>query len=553
MTADRPTIPDSVRARARERAVALANPASLKGLVAAAGGALVLLMPDLATTAVSFVLVITVAMSGLLDLVFALRGRAREAGRRSRTWAFARGIVALAFAAFLTLVALFLPDGAQLGLDLVVQLVGLYVVIRGALVVVRALADRSTGHRGLRLTGGVTAIAVGVVANITPGTVTGAIISGAAIASLLFGLLLVTWGHRRVEGDLPVEVDPWNSSLVDVVWDWIKGSDIGNERRRDLAESLYFESPQRLSKRSAWWVMLVLSVAIATFAVLADSTAVVIGAMLVAPLMVPILGFAGAIVNGWRRRALDSAVMVALGVVASIALSYGLSGWAPVALAFDTNSQIVSRINPTVLDMLIAVAAGAAGAFATVDKRVSSSIAGVAIAVALVPPLSVVGVCLQSGRVGDAAGAFLLFLTNFVAIVLSAAVVFVLTGFVPPAVLRSRASGILTTVIPFVALAAVILVPLMFASEGLLTTAHAQTQAQSVVDDWLGEDSTMVVESLDVSADAVTVALIGTGAAPSAEDLQDLFDEALGRSIDVTVRVTPVRVTTVEAVPTPGA
>ncbi|WP_062071295.1 DUF389 domain-containing protein [Demequina sediminicola] len=536
---------DAIGTRIHDGARAMANPIAAKGLTASISGAAILLMPNVATFLVSMILFVAVAVAGVLDIVFSFTGKHRLLRRINKFFALLRGLVTLAFAVVLIFVAFHERGGAELGLELIVELLGIYVVVRGLIYVISALANHEIVHRGVRITGGITAIALGVISIISPGTVARAMISGGALAAIIFGLVLITWSLRRDEGLLPTKADPYSDGVFVVLWDWIRGSDIGRERREELADALYFESPARLAKRTAWWVMLILSVAIATFAVLADSTAVVIGAMLVAPLMVPILGLAGAIVNGWRRRALDSAVMVGLGVVASITLSYGLAAWTPVALAYDSNSQIVSRVNPTLTDMLIAIAAGAAGAFATVDKRVSASIAGVAIAVALVPPLSVVGVALGGGQIDDAFGAFLLFLTNFVAIVLTASVVFVLTGFARPRVLQSKASGILTTVIPFIALAAVILVPLMFTSQGLLSTASLQATSKDVVDEWLGDDTDLVVQNISVSAGAVKVDLIGTDTPPSAELLQDDFDKALGEDVEVTVQFTPVTITTV--------
>lgn len=186
----------------------------------------------------------------------------------------------------------------------------------------------------------------------------------------------------------------------------------------------------------------------------------VIGAMLVAPLMVPILGLAGALISGWRRQAVQSAALIIGGVLAAVVVSYALSAWAPQVLSLETNAQISSRVNPSLMDILIAIAAGAAGAFATVNSRVASSIAGVAIAVALVPPLAVVGISLSAQRYSDAGGAMLLFFTNFVAIVLAAAAVFAVGGFIPPGLLQRRLRDVLTTMAPFAALAAVIPVAL---------------------------------------------------------------------------------------------
>ncbi len=111
--------------------------------------------------------------------------------------------------------------------------------------------------------------------------------------------------------------------------------------------------------------------AIATFAVLQDSTAVVIGAMLVAPLMTPILGLSAALVNGWRRRSGRSLLQVVLGVAVSVAIGRAVL-LAAGGRQLRDEQQITSRVSPTFLDMLIAIAAGAAGAFATIDRRVTS-------------------------------------------------------------------------------------------------------------------------------------------------------------------------------------
>lgn len=142
--------------------------------------------------------------------------------------------------------------------------------------------------------------------------------------------------------------------------------------------------------------------------------------------------------------------------------------------------------------MCIAIAAGAAGAIATVNKRVSSSIAGVAIAVALVAPLAVVGVTLGGGRFADAGGAFLLLLTNFAAIVLSAALVFVLTGFAEHRRLQENPMRVLGVLGPF-------------------------------------------------------VALRGSGEPPSAEELKADLDAELGGQSALRLTVTPVEVTVVPA------
>ena len=103
-----------------------------------------------------------------------------------------------------------------------------------------------------------------------------------------------------------------------------------------------------------------MSTTIATLAILADSTAVVIGAMLVAPLMTPILGVSAGIVNGWMGRVSRAFATVAGGVAVSILVAWIVSSWAPHFVPIASNSQVISRVSPTLLDMLIALAAGAA-------------------------------------------------------------------------------------------------------------------------------------------------------------------------------------------------
>jgi len=521
---------------------AIANPISFKGIIAALGGTIVLLMPNVTTVVVEVVVLSALGLSGVVDIIAAFGGQRRFGKERGRLLSLVRGVGSLVFVMLLVAIGVLVGEGASIGLQLLVGLVGLYVLVRGLIVAITAMVRRTTTHRAIRITGGVTASVLGALAVLQPEIVSEGMIASAAVLALVLGLLLMTWGLRRAEG-ASSRLDPRTASVTDALWDWIRGSDVGDAQRLELSRTLYHEAPERLSKRFAWWTMLVLSVAIATYAVIADSTAVVIGAMLVAPLMAPILGLAGAIVNGWRWRAVESAATVALGTGVSIMLAYGLAAWAPAAINFDTNSQIVSRVNPTILDMLIALAAGAAGAFATVDKRVSSSIAGVAIAVALVPPLAVVGIAMYGDHGDDARGAFLLFLTNFVAIVLSACVVFVLTGFARFQELRTNMSSILATVIPFVAVAALILVPLMLTSEGLITSASREARSQDVVDEWFGEREDMVVESIDVTPTEVTVELRGSGTPPSALRLQRALEDEFTESVAVTLRVTPVEET----------
>lgn len=177
-------------------------------------------------------------------------------------------------------------------------------------------------------------------------------------------------------------------------------------------------------------VMLALSVVIAVAGLMADSPALVIGAMLVAPLMSPVLGFSVALSMGWPRHMGHTAATVVAASAGSVALAWLLASTLPAGGTLLTH-ELVSRTAPTVLDLLVALAAGAAGAYATVRDDASAALPGVAVAVALVPPLAAAGVTLQLGQTGLAKGAILLYLVNLAAIVLASVIVLLVSGFVP--------------------------------------------------------------------------------------------------------------------------
>jgi uncharacterized hydrophobic protein (TIGR00271 family) len=261
--------------------------------------------------------------------------------------------------------------------------------------------------------------------------------------------------------------------------------------------------------------------------------------MLVAPLMTPIMGAAAAVVNGWRARLMASLGTVALSVIGAVALAWIIAAWFPALVPLSTNSQVTSRVSPTMLDMAIALAAGAAGAYATIDDRVSSSLTGVAIAVALVPPLGVIGITLEASLYDDALGAFVLFLTNFVSIILAAVAVFLLVGLAPVRKMIERRSEI-RSVLGTVAIGAlIIIVPLTFTGNGVLASSSRQASAQSAVEDWLGEDDSLRLAQVETSGTEVSILITGAGKIPPVEDLEDDIAAAFGEPVTLTVEYVP--------------
>ncbi len=168
---------------------------------------------------------------------------------------------------------------------------------------------------------------------------------------------------------------------------------------------------------------------IALFGLLENSAAVIIGAMLISPLMNPILAAALALLLGDGKLGRRSAIVLVLSVSAVVAVTCVAAFVIPLKQA---TPQILARTTPNLLDLFIAFLSGLAGTLALRGGSVAMTILpGVAIAVAVVPPLSVVGYGLSTHQGSIAGGAFLLFITNLVAIVISAVVVFRLIGFQP--------------------------------------------------------------------------------------------------------------------------
>jgi uncharacterized hydrophobic protein (TIGR00271 family) len=180
------------------------------------------------------------------------------------------------------------------------------------------------------------------------------------------------------------------------------------ENLPDLESKLFFEGDRRRPYLVRFTVLLFLSTIIATYGVLSDSTATVIGAMIIAPSMTPILATTAALVMGKARLATHYILIVIGGLIMTIVISIVI-GWITLdVISVTQNSQIASRTAPNLDDLIVALAAGAAAAFAYSRSDVADSLPGVAIAIALVPPLSVVGVTLSQGEWSSAAGAMLM-------------------------------------------------------------------------------------------------------------------------------------------------
>ena len=230
-----------------------------------------------------------------------------------------------------------------------------------------------------------------------------------------------------------------------------------------------------------FFVMILLSAVISILGLLLNSTAVIIGAMLVAPLMSPVLSMSMSLVQG-NLRLLGTATESTLkGAALAIAVSAAITAISPLQLP---TAEILGRTHPTLLDLVVALAAGAAAGYAVSREDVSAALSGVAIAVALMPPLGVVGYGATTQQPGIAGGAALLFIANLSAILLAAALIFLLLGFRPTRAERQRRlqRGLL------VSLAAMFLIAIPLAL--ISRTSFRQLQYQEQVTSILREEFT---------------------------------------------------------------
>ncbi len=193
--------------------------------------------------------------------------------------------------------------------------------------------------------------------------------------------------------------------------------EIKPKRRREI----YNDVTELSQPVGSFYMMVALATVIAAYGLLINSAAVVVGAMLVAPLMGPIFGIALGLAAGDRRllwaslRSEVIGIMIAVGVGVLI----GLTPW-----RLPIGEEWMVRSQPTLYDLVIALASGLAGAYALIDDRISPALPGVAIAVAVLPPLAACGLALSAERWEMAGGAAMLFIANFLAIQIAAAVVF---------------------------------------------------------------------------------------------------------------------------------
>lgn len=170
-----------------------------------------------------------------------------------------------------------------------------------------------------------------------------------------------------------------------------------------------------------YYILIILSCIIATNGLIMDSTAVIIGAMIVAPLMTPILAFSLGVIWGDLRLIKTSMQSIIKGTLLAVVISAAIAYLVPLP---DYSQEILSRTKPTLYDIIVAIASGIVGAYGYANKRISATLVGIAIAVALMPPLCTIGIGLGTFNKSVTTGAVILYVINLISISLAGAAVF---------------------------------------------------------------------------------------------------------------------------------
>lgn len=317
-----------------------------------------------------------------------------------------------------------------------------------------------------------------------------------------------------------------------------------------FTRKLFYEGSRRRPYLERFFVLLILATIIATTGIIGDSTATVIGAMIIAPLMTPIMATAAALIMGQTGRAVQSLMLVTAGVAIVIGLSWLYGMLYPGYINFDENSQIVARVSPRLIDLFAALASGAAGAFCMSREDIADSLPGVAIAISLVPPLCVVGVSFAADEIPAALGALLLFVTNFLAIILAGGGVLAILGLTSAAMIEVRGTARRNAFALVIFAIILVAFPLLATGRKVAQEALTEYRARETAVAWVA-DTNYDVRLVQAQGDIVTIAITGLGDPPSFETLVSGIRSSTGRAVDVTLEILPAQEYTTTLPPEP--
>lgn len=326
------------------------------------------------------------------------------------------------------------------------------------------------------------------------------------------------------------------ATTSELVIGWLHDRPKSVDARQDLYSKILFEGTTTRTRVLRFFTLMGFASVIASMGIITDSTAVVIGAMLIAPLMTPLMGMAISLVMGWPNRLVRSTILAFGGIGFAIGIGILLGLISPADIDTATNSQILARTSPTALDLITAIAAGGAGAYGLSRPDVSDSLPGVAIAISLVPPLTVVGIAYSQGDMVAGRGALLLFATNMIAILVVGGLTFILTGVTPLAHAAESGDRVRVALGATGTMAIVVIGGLLLNGAQLASDALQQDTVNDSIEDWIPLDSGHRLVQADLDEDVVGAVVIGPSEGlPDVAELADELSSALEKQITVRI------------------
>lgn len=305
---------------------------------------------------------------------------------------------------------------------------------------------------------------------------------------------------------------------------------------------------EAISKLSANFVILLsASTIIATLGLFQNSPAVIIGAMIIAPLMRPLVGLSLATLTADIRLLLRACTALLVGTVVGASIATGI---ALLVRSLELTPEIMGRTHPNLLDLGVAIFAGAVGAYCQTNEKQADTMAGVAIAVALVPPLSVVGIGMAFNATPIWTGAALLYATNLIGITVAGAVVFFILGYTP---LRVAKKGLAISIAAIMLL----IVPLALSMRELILENQISSSVRQILKEKTFTFRGMQLHNVQVKGFRTPMSVVATVLGSNqpitthqVRLVQDFLSKEIGLPVEFKLRIIPsIELTAVEVTP----
>jgi uncharacterized hydrophobic protein (TIGR00271 family) len=269
-------------------------------------------------------------------------------------------------------------------------------------------------------------------------------------------------------------MNPTLKKLIYFIQKWLEKKS-ASVKHHEVIKDIYLE----VEITAGYFLILTIANLIALSGLITNTAPVIIGAMLISPLMGPILNIGFAFITGDKFIWVKSTKKITLSVALTLVVAAIATYFSPLK---DITNEIISRTRPNLYDLGIAFLAGSAGAVAICTKKNYLTIVpGVAIATAVIPPLSVAGFGIGIGNFNIVAGGFFLFFTNFVAIIISTCIVFYLYGFKPAKMLEADISQLKKRVMILAVVLFIVSIPLIYTLQKSISEVKLRNNIQSTL------------------------------------------------------------------------